>query len=507
MNQISDLNNDVALFIDWENFKISLAVGHRDPNVSALKEEVSNYGRVVVAKAYADWVTRSPELRGASQFTNDPPALYAAGIEPVYVPTRLPLGSTSSYSNRTTRVKNSVDVKMTADCIECAHAYSNIETFVLVSGDSDFIHVVNTLRTMGKKVIVIGVSWSTSRRLADQVDGLILYDSDVDPITSPETISTNNDRGVNRLTNPGRNQLPEVIKVIEDLIRAERQSGRTPLLTSLKQRTMRRIPGFDEKKLGFAGFKKLMERVAQEGNVKLVTVGLVDWVIMSHEPDPNSEITSDPSPPISSIEEAELIPEESIPESENDNSSDPVIGTTVSATIGDIDLPKGPDDGQNEQRVSDLIVMANHLETRDGVSHVAFNFLAIEICSALQTAINEHHEEITERWATCNSRTYVTRLLRSLGNAGVFKKGWHTGKDQDTGKNRRRSTFNLDHTHQLVKKVLREQADISGEYTDIQPDDPNSANQEVLSSNGEISKSGDNNPFGISKVIKLFSRS
>jgi len=252
MNQISDLNNDVALFIDWENFKISLAVGHRDPNVSALKEEVSNYGRVVVAKAYADWVTRSPELRGASQFTNDPPALYAAGIEPVYVPTRLPLGSTSSYSNRTTRVKNSVDVKMTADCIECAHAYSNIETFVLVSGDSDFIHVVNTLRTMGKKVIVIGVSWSTSRRLADQVDGLILYDSDIDPLTSPEATSTNNDRGVTRLTNPGKNQLPEVIKVIEDLIRAERQSGRTPLLTSLKQRTMRRIPGFDEKNLGFA---------------------------------------------------------------------------------------------------------------------------------------------------------------------------------------------------------------------------------------------------------------
>ena len=65
---------DVALFIDWENFKISLAVGHRTPNVSALKEEVSNHGRVVIAKAYADWVTKAPELRGASQFINDPPA-------------------------------------------------------------------------------------------------------------------------------------------------------------------------------------------------------------------------------------------------------------------------------------------------------------------------------------------------------------------------------------------------------------------------------------------------
>ena len=162
----SNLNHgtDVALFIDWENFKISLAVGHRTPNVSALKEEVSNHGRVVIAKAYADWVTRAPELRGASQFLNDPPSLYAAGIEPVFVPTRAPSpNATNANGMRTGRIKNSVDVKMTADCIEIAHSYPNIGTYVLVSGDSDFIHVVNALRTMGKHVIVIGISWSTSR--------------------------------------------------------------------------------------------------------------------------------------------------------------------------------------------------------------------------------------------------------------------------------------------------------------------------------------------------------
>ena len=53
MNEPYYLNDDVALFIDWENFKISLAVGHRTPNVSALKEEVSNHGRVVVATSPA----------------------------------------------------------------------------------------------------------------------------------------------------------------------------------------------------------------------------------------------------------------------------------------------------------------------------------------------------------------------------------------------------------------------------------------------------------------------
>ena len=274
---------DVALFLDWENFKISLAVGHRLPNVSALKEEVSNYGRVVVAKAYADWVTRSPELRGASQFINDPPALYAAGIDPVYVPTRL--AHSGAAPGRTTRVKNSVDVKMTADCIECAHSYPNIGTYVLVSGDSDFIHVINALRTMGKRVIIIGVSWATSRRFSDQVDELILYDVDIDVVAAPEPHPVASDHNAGRAA-AARQELSAIIATIEDIVRTERQAGGTPLLTSIKQRLMRRHPSFDEKKFGFSGFKKLMSRVAHEGKIQVVTAGLVDWAIMGDEPPP-----------------------------------------------------------------------------------------------------------------------------------------------------------------------------------------------------------------------------
>ena len=88
------------------------------------------------------------------------------------MPTRLPLRG-SYQSGRTVSVKNSVDVKMTADCIDTAHNFPNINTFVLVSGDSDFIHVINSLRAVGKRVLVVGVSWATSRRMADHVDGLI----------------------------------------------------------------------------------------------------------------------------------------------------------------------------------------------------------------------------------------------------------------------------------------------------------------------------------------------
>ena len=472
-----------------------------------MKEEVSHHGRVVIAKAYADWVTRSPELKGASQFINDPPALYAAGIEPVYVPTRLPLGSSPSLTARTTRVKNSVDVKMTADCIECAHSYPNIGTYVLVSGDSDFIHVINSLRAIGKRAIIIGVSWSTSRRLADQVDGLILYDSDVDPETHPEPAPTpavsapaaSRSSGAGGRQQPAQ-QLSEVMRVIEDIVRAERQAGRTPLLTSLKQRIMRRVPGFDEKKLGFSGFKKLMLRTAQEGNIKLVTVGLVDWVIMADEPipqealpdsrvssgsiesvaaeeevmpteaaeateatEPAGEVEAEPATPDGDTEAAGAGPEpaeatQPEPEPYTPQPLAPELERALEETLAQLELPDGPGDGQDGRRIVDLIIMADTLEHREGVSHVAFNFLIGEVCGALREGLEAEHPEITHRWGNqVFSRNYVTRLIRGLRSGGVFIQGWHTDRNEETGRNRRRRTFNLDRDQALVKAIIESQ--------------------------------------------------
>lgn len=517
--------DDVALFIDWENFKISLAAGSRTPNVTALKEEVANHGRVVVAKAYADWVTRSPELRGASQFINDPPALYASGIEPVYVPTRLPLGGAGALNSRTTRVKNSVDVKMTADCIECAHSYPNIGTYVLVSGDSDFIHVINSLRSIGKQVIIIGVSWSTSRRLADQVDGLILYDADVDPELPAERPPASVGRPATRSNGANRQQLSDVMRVIEEIVRAERQAGRTPLLTSLKQRIMRRVPGFDEKKLGFSGFKKLLLRTADEGNIKLVTVGLVDWVIMADEPvpeealpesrvsggtiesvaadeevmpavepdttspageasQPGETVTETPDDAVAlgettledggaAAEIEELLPADSLTETKQEETEavedadstvesqeeapalSPELERALEEVLEQMELPKGPGDGQDGRRITDLVIMADTLEHREEFSHVAFNFLLGEICDALQQGLEAEHPEISGRWGgRIYSRNYVTRLLRGLGEKEVFVRDWHQDKNEETGRTRRFRTFTLNRTHPLVKQAL-----------------------------------------------------
>ena len=548
-----------------------MAAGNRTPNVTALKEEVANHGRVVVAKAYADWVTRSPELKGASQFINDPPALYAAGIEPVYVPTRLPLGGAAAISSRTTRVKNSVDVKMTADCIECAHSYPNIGTYVLVSGDSDFIHVINSLRAIGKRAIIIGVSWSTSRRLADQVDGLILYDTDVDPEIQPERVApAPGGRSASRSGGGNRQQLSDVMRVIEDIVRAERQAGRTPLLTSLKQRIMRRVPGFDEKKLGFSGFKKLMLRTTEEGNIKLVTVGLVDWVIMADEPIPEealpetqvgtgaiesvaaeeevipieeaasgpvAEMDSDePNAPSTTVElgpegdetAADTETPEPVAAARSFDSEEPAVTTelpeaeaptvleTDSATsevtteteaiadtaesvepeeatptalspeleramediLAQLELPKGPGDGLDGRRISDLIIMADTLEHQESISHVAFNFLLAEICGALQQGLEAEHPEITGRWGgRIYSRNYVTRLLRELGEKDVFVRDWHQEKSEETGRSRRFRTFNLNRSHPLVKEAVVSQWGPETE-ADSREDDPPASEQD-----------------------------
>ena len=539
--------SDLALFIDWENFKISLAVGNRTPNISALKEEISNHGRVVIAKAYADWVTRAPELRGASQFLNDPPSLYAAGIEPVFVPTRAPSpGAMNANGMRTGRIKNSVDVKMTADCIEVAHTYPNIGTYVLVSGDSDFIHVVNALRTMGKNVMVVGVSWSTSRRLADQVDGLILYDVDVDPPPSSEPVTPSTPAADAPAPSPSGGDLQDIIKAIEGIIRDERKAGGNPLLTSIKQRLVRRFPEFDEKKLGYTGFKRLMARVAQNGNIRLITAGLVDWAIMSDEDIPegateatfsgggsnsrpgrrrgrlprsrqqdenrtpehvsseiddtsviedtenNYEPISEPEPvngnqtngwqdrddqsESSNQYSSDRDREEIRSEEQTEEPSEPVspfgdnleLARALQEAINNLDMPKEPDDGMLADRVSDLIFMANTLENQEGISHVAFNFLVSEICEALGQGLEAGHADITQRWGQSSSRTYVSKILRSLSDGEFFLKGNHSWRDETSGQNRRRRTFNLNQEHPLVQQTISAR---SG-------DSPDSAGQE-----------------------------
>ena len=475
---------DVALFIDWENFKISLAGGNRVPNVSALKEEVSNHGRVVVAKAYADWVTRSPELKGASQFVNDPPALYASGIEPVYVPTRLQLGN-STNNTRTQRVKNSVDVKMTADCIECAHSYPNIETFVVVSGDSDFIHVINALRTMGKKVIIIGVSWTTSRRLSALVDGLIFYDIDVDQ-DSTNTANTFNSSTTRN--NYSKQDVPDILQSIENIVVRERESGRIPLLTSVKQRLIRQYPGLDERRLGFPGFKKLVQAATDQGKIQMVTVGMADWVILADEPVPD-EITAEEtviSEDIDSSDQASSSVDTDVEDSEKISA----YPQAMSDLLALLEKSSNSKDSNDESRINQIIVMSDYLYDLKESSSITPNTLGDEISSNIKGALDAGVEEIKTLWDKTYSKTYVNKLIKSLSDDKVFTKSWGSVQEEGSERPRRKRTLSLNREHPIVYYALQSHWGQLGTGSE---------------DNGDIE--GEESGTGLAgKVMRLFSR-
>ena len=121
---------------------------------------------------------------------------------------------------------------------------------MLVSGDSDFLHVVNALRTMGsggghrRGRGVRRAAWQTRSTRC------LLYDKDVDPIAPQPAVLPQH--APQRQAQNEAPELAEVIRSIEEIIRDERAAGGNPLLTSIKQRLMRRYPSFDEKKLGFS---------------------------------------------------------------------------------------------------------------------------------------------------------------------------------------------------------------------------------------------------------------
>jgi uncharacterized LabA/DUF88 family protein len=263
-SEINMSRGDVALFIDWENIKSSLQNrGRERPNLSALRDTAESFGRLVVSRAYADWQE--------GWHADDPPALYAAGIDPVYVPTRK---FASNEAPDGIRRKNSVDIKLVADCIEVSHQFPNIYTFVLVSGDGDFVHLVNILRPYGKHVVAIGVSWSTNARLSQVVDEFLYYDRDVAPerpvVTAAVPASQNAD-------------LDRAFRTVAEILRESRQPGRG-LLSWVKHEMIKRLRAFDQSKFGYTQFKQFMEEAERRGLLKIETHGLEDWAVLPDAP-------------------------------------------------------------------------------------------------------------------------------------------------------------------------------------------------------------------------------
>jgi hypothetical protein len=299
---------DVALLVDWENLKFSLLQRERRPSVTALRIAAERFGRIVYARAYADW--QSPVHQG------DPANLYMAGLEPVYVLTK-------QYTNDRgeVHIKNSVDVKLAADCVEASHQFPNIGTYIIVSGDHGFLHVVNTLCPHGKRVVIIGVSWTTAAQLTEQADVVLYYDIDVERVREEGAIAPPlqdaaaatkklspqmaqmAEGAVLRLKQENGNQSVDQRKVAEMLdavltvARQYRKDGRELSVSLVGQELQKRMNAADFQQHARGRSRPLVQALAAAGQIKLVSRGFVDWIYLPEEPDELIALETPPLPP------------------------------------------------------------------------------------------------------------------------------------------------------------------------------------------------------------------
>jgi uncharacterized protein (TIGR00288 family) len=245
---------NMAVFCDFEN----IALGVVDAKYSAFDmrrvlERLLLRGNVVVKKAYCDWA-RYKEFK---------PAMHEASFELIEIPHTRQAG------------KNSADIRMVVDALDLCYTKGHVDTFVIVSGDSDFSPLVSKLRENNKLVIGVGVKSSTSDLLISNCDEFIFYD---DLVRDSEKPARRKRRSASKAaakksagkTKDSREQeaLDLVLETIEDLF-GERAGEDKVWGSMVKQALKRRHPGFNESYHGFGSFSQLLEAAQKKKLISL----------------------------------------------------------------------------------------------------------------------------------------------------------------------------------------------------------------------------------------------
>lgn len=275
---------DVAVFIDFENIYISVHNKYdTDPNFESIMDKCNDYGRVIIARAYADWY-RYPRVTSA---------LYANSIEPMYVPTYYYDRDDTKSSKA---IKNSVDIHLSIEAMKTLYNYPNITTYIFATGDRDFIPLVNSIRQHGKWVVVIGVGGAASAHLAQSADEFVLYQQLID---KEETVEE-----------PPKDPYRALVEAVQ----LARSRGNVCTLASLKLLLMEIVGGFDEKEYKdrqgrpFAKFKGFVKEAERRGLVQIFTSGTVNEVFLPGEdPYELSHFASKPPSEEEEKEEAEKV--------------------------------------------------------------------------------------------------------------------------------------------------------------------------------------------------------
>ena len=254
------LNNEderIALFVDFEN----LALGARDRggvlDMSVIMNALSERGRVVVRRAYADW----------NLFAEHREGVVGQRIEMIEIPQK-----------RGMVRKNAADIKLAVDAIELAFQRDFITTYVIASGDSDFTPLVLKLRELNRKVIGVGVEGSTSDLLPGACDEFLFYERLAGPSGAGSAPPRRRRRKPKAETNGEPDTEPEaeesdlasIARSITATLVGLQQSSNGPALSSMIKRViLRKDPTFAESDYGFRTWGELMRHLETMGVVEL----------------------------------------------------------------------------------------------------------------------------------------------------------------------------------------------------------------------------------------------
>jgi uncharacterized protein (TIGR00288 family) len=226
----------LAVFIDFENIALGLRDAKAPFDVRRLLDRLLEKGKVIVKVAYADW----------HRFRDYTQALHESGIELIEIPRRVTTG------------KNSADIRLVVDAMDLSWSKEHIDTFVIVSGDSDFSPLVSKLKENGKHVIGLGMKASTSPLLANSCDEFIYY----------EDLERGHERPAPG-AKPAREK-EEAFRLLSDTVRALQRENFDVIQASLVKDTMKRKrPAFSEAAIGYGSFSELLEDAQASGVVTL----------------------------------------------------------------------------------------------------------------------------------------------------------------------------------------------------------------------------------------------
>jgi uncharacterized protein (TIGR00288 family) len=264
-----DRDHTMAIFCDFENLAIGVREAKYDKfDMGKVLERLLVKGSIVVKKAYCDWDRYKEHKR----------AMHDAAFEMIEIPHVRQGG------------KNSADIRMVVDALDLCYTKSHVDTFIIVSGDSDFSPLVSKLRENNKTVVGVGVKNSTGDIFIKNCDEFIFYDdlvreqprrkqatksSPPKGPAKPKEESSSQATKANVTAEPAPKSAGDPEKALDlfmetvDAMMNERGGNQPIWASSVKQTIKRRLPQFSERFHGYRSFATLVEAAAQRGFIHI----------------------------------------------------------------------------------------------------------------------------------------------------------------------------------------------------------------------------------------------